>query len=276
MYFKFGARAHDIGKGEPEEIFSKAHAIGLEYLQLVFKKALVDSSYNSEYVLRVKKALDDSKLKIGMLGAYFNPVHSDKEVVRKGKEEFKNNLDIAKTLNIDIVGSETGSYNDSPWTYVPKNHTEVGFQETLSVFKELKDYALSKGDCLSIEPAYGHVIYDVKCLKRFVEELDSNNIFVTIDLYNLIYIGNHEKHKEIFKEALECFKDRIRVVHLKDYIIKDEKVVQVAPGQGNFDYPYMLKMIKENCPEAVLVFEGVVEPDLTKSYSYLKGLAEQL
>lgn len=276
MEFKFGARAHDIGKGEPEEIFSKAHTIGLEYLQLVFKKAFNESSYNSEYVFKVKEALKQSKLKVGMLGAYFNPVHSDKETIRKGKEEFKHNLDIAGTLNTDIVGSETGSYNDSPWTYVPKNHTEEGFQESLTVFKELKDYALTKDVSLSIEPAYAHVIYDVKCLKRFVDELNSSNVFVTIDLYNLIYIENHEKHREIFREALECFKEKIRIIHLKDYIVKDEKIIQVAPGQGNFDYPYMLKMIKENCPQAVLVFEGVMEPDLTHSYEYLKRLAEKL
>ena len=52
---------------------------------------------------------------VALIGAYFNPVHSHRDVVEKGIENFKANLRISHYFDgVPYVGSETGSYNDSP------------------------------------------------------------------------------------------------------------------------------------------------------------------
>ncbi len=278
MKFKFGVRGHDlVSKGSVEELASKLSKYNLHYLQLVFPKAFKDYSYDSNYVNHVYDVLNKANIKIAMLGAYFNPVHSDINVVNQGISNFKSNLDIMKKVNADFVGSETGSFNDSPWIYVPKNRTEEGYQQSKGVFKNLLEYARKIDSNMIVEPAFGHVMYDVDTLKRMVDELaDIKHLFVTIDLYNLLDPSNFDSRDEIFEHAIKTFKSRIKVFHLKDAKIIDNKLVQLAPGEGDFHYDFMLKLIKEYSPEAYLIFEGVKEDKIENSYNYLLNIAEKL
>ena len=271
MNFKIGVRGHDmLSKSEPSSFFKAIKEEGFSRVQLVFPKAFATYSYDDVFVSEVKAELDKNEITVSMLGAYFNPVHSDKEVVRKGIENFKNNLRIAKLFGNAPVGSETGSYNDSPWTYVPKNHTEEGYQETLSVFKGLVEYAESLGSFITVEPAFNHVIYSSEVLKRFVSDLDSPNVFVTIDLYNLLSLENCMRHKELFHEALSTFGNKIKILHLKDFVKKNNEIIQVAPFRGEFDYPYMISEIKQYCPDATMIFEGVKKDEIAMSLSALQ------
>lgn len=277
MEFKFGVRAHDLAeKKTPEELASIVSSYGFHYLQLVFAKALDNPSYDSIYVSRVTKALKDKDIAVAMLGAYFNPVHSSSLKVAEGIKTFENNLMIASAFGNPPVGSETGSFNDSPWIYVPKNRTEEGFLQSEKVFKGLTKKAEEVGANISIEPAYGHVMYSVSCLKRLVSDLSSPNVFVTIDLYNLLDVSNFEKRDAIFHEALSSFGAKIKIIHLKDAKVLNEKLIQLAPGEGDFHYQFMLGEIKRYCPNATLVFEGVKSDKIKDAYSYLVSLANNI
>lgn len=272
MSLKFGIRGHDlVTKSNVDELVKKMKEHDLKYLQLVFPKTFADYSYDSSYVNNVLNKLNEAGIQVKMLGAYFNPVHSDKKVVDSGVNNFISNLDISHLFNA-CVGSETGSYNDSPWTYVPKNHTEEGYQETLSIFKKLVEHADKIEANISVEAAWGHVIYSPDCLSRFVKDLNSPDVFVTIDLFNLLYPGNFEDRDYIFEKALTTFKDKIKIIHLKDGKIVDGKLVQCAPGKGDFHYSFMIQEIFKYCPDATLIFEGVKEDDIDESYSALKTI----
>lgn len=278
MDFKFGVRAHDmVSKTDIDTLLDNVNSHGFEYIQLVFPKALSDASYSKENVLKIKESLKRHNIKISMLGAYFNPVHPDHTQVEKGIFNFEENLRIMNELAAPYVGSETGSYNGSPWTYNHKNQTEEGYQESKSVFASLLKKAEEYNGHILIEPAYGHVMYCVKQLKRLIDELNSPRVDVTIDLYNLLYEGNFEKREEIFKEALTTFKARIKVIHLKDAAIDENgKMVQLAPGKGKFNYPEMFKEISAFCPNAILTFEGVRPDQIDDSYRYLTGIAKSI
>jgi sugar phosphate isomerase/epimerase len=276
MNFKFGVRGHDMvdKKTTIEALCSTIKSLDLHYIQLVMNKALENSEYSKENLLHIKKVIEDNNLHICMLGAYFNPVHPNHLVVEKGVDNFKALLDVQNMMNAPYVGSETGSYNGSPWIYVPKNQTEEGYQESKGVFASLVKEAERVNGSIAIEPAWGHVMFNVKTLKRLVDELNSKTVHVTIDLYNLLYEGNFENRDEIFHEALSTFKDEVKIIHLKDASIVDGKMIQLAPGEGDFHYDYMLKEISNYCPEAYLVFEGVKLDKIGKSYSYLRKIAE--
>ena len=277
MKFKYGIRGHDlVTKSNVEELVVQLKKYEIDYIQLVFPKTFENYSYSLDYVNHVKEVLESNNIKIAMLGAYFNPVHSDINVVNKGISNFKSNLDIMNILNAPFVGSETGSFNDSPWIYVPKNRTEEGYQQSKKVFQELVEYAKKVNGNVIIEPAFGHVMYSVSCLKRLVDELNSPNVFVTIDLYNLLDVSNFDKRDEIFLDAMKTFNSKIKIIHLKDGDIVDNKLVQLAPGKGKFNYPYMLNLISKYCPDATLVFEGVKVEDLSFSKEHLKNIEKNI
>jgi L-ribulose-5-phosphate 3-epimerase len=277
MKIKLGVRAHDlVSKQTPEDLAEALHQAGFSYVQLVFAKAFSEPSYDDAFVLRVKNAFDRYAIKIAMLGAYFNPVHSDPQKVRDGVRTFEENLRIAHVYGNPYVGSETGSFNDSPWIYVPKNQTEEGYQQSKQVFKELANYAEKVGGHLSIEGAWGHVMYCPKQLRRLVDELNSPAVDVTVDLYNYLNEQNFYKRDEIFDEALSLFKDKVKIIHLKDAKLVDGKLIQLAPGKGDFHYPYMLSEILKYCPEATLVFEGVKDSDIATSKAFIESLASSI
>ncbi len=274
---KIGIRLHDVGKGLVPDVLDRCKNLGFDNVQLVFKKAFVDENnnpiiFNEETLKPVHEELVKRNINVAMLGAYFNPVHSNKELVKKNKDYFIDHLRLASQIDAKYVGTETGSYNDDKWTYNPKNQTEEGYLDTMSIFHELKDNAEKYQTTILMEPAWGHVIYSVDQLKRAVDELNSNYVKVTIDIYNLLYIGNYQDYKEIFIHALETFKEDIKIFHLKDFYVQDDKLVQCGLGKGIIDFEFIISNIKKYAPNATLIFEGVTGEDIVPSLELIKNL----
>ena len=76
--------------------------------------------------------------------------------------------------------------------------------------------------------------------------------------------------------VLSLFKDKIKVFHIKDFIVENDKLVQVGIGKGIMGWDKMLPKIYSVCPNAFLVFEGVSKDDMVDSYNYFRPLMEAL
>ena len=274
---EIGIRAHDLGKDSITGLLDKAVQYEFKNLQLVFKKGFVDNEnnpilFNEENAKVVAEELKKRNLQVAMLGAYFNPVHSNKDLVKKNTEYFIEHLKFASLLDCKYVGTETGSYNDDKWTYNPKNQTEEGYQDTMNTFRHLKDEAEKYHTTLLMEPAWGHVIYSVEQLERAVKELNSQYVKVTIDIFNLIYIGNYQNYKEIFTKALSTFKDDVKIIHLKDFYVENDKIIQCGLGKGIIDFDFILSIVYKYAPNAKLIFEGVTGEDIIPSRNLINKI----
>jgi sugar phosphate isomerase/epimerase len=269
---KIGIRAHDIGKFDPKTLAMHVKQHGFDGIQLVFKKAIL-GHVDLDRLPEIKDAFQG--LEFMMLGAYFNPVHPDLEVVKEGIETFEKTLWMANILGAQTVGSETGSYMGSPWNYVPENHTEVALNRVIDVFKGLVQVAEKHDVVIAIEGAYAHVAYNPKRVKTMLNAISSKHFKVTVDLFNFLNIDNHQDHLSILKEAIDLMKDDIVIFHLKDYIASDQELKQVGLGLGLMNYPEIISMIQKNCPSAHLIFEGVTGDDIQTSLTYIKSLIER-
>ena len=209
-----GIRAHDLGKSDFESIVKQAKNLGFDCLQLLLHKAILDDNglLNEEKAKEYKKILVDYNVSVAMLGAYFNPVHSNHQKVMDAINKFCNHLDYANQLGCKIVGTETGSYNDDHWPYHIKNRTDEAYQQVLQIVKQLADYA--KDADVAIEGAFNHVIYSPKILRKLVDDLNSKHIKVIIDLYNYLDITNYEERNEIFDDAIRLLNDKVVFFHL--------------------------------------------------------------
>ncbi len=278
---KIGVRVHDFGKSDALTLATKAQAVGFDAVQFVINKAIEGESgkagtLNDEKVKAFREAFESHNLKIAMLGAYFNPVHSNKELVSENIAKFKEHLLYEKIFNAGFVGSETGSFNDDKWTYNPLNRTPEAYQEVLRIFKDIANYAESVGANFALEGAYGHCMFEPKALKKLVDEINSPNLYYILDIYNYLSIDNYENYKEIFEEALKLFKGRIVIFHLKDFVIENGALKQCCIGKGLFDYDYLLKRMKEEAPNAYLIFEGSKPEDMEFSYNFVKSRLNNL
>ncbi len=267
-------RAHDLKVLGEENIVSRLNDYNLSGVQLVAYKCLDDVEYRQGSVTkeRAEKFSDVFKRenkKVALIGAYFNPVHSVKEKVDNGIAVFEDYLRLSKYFGCDIVGSESGSYNDDKWTYNPENRTDKALSRVVEVFSRLSKTAQKYGAYIGMEGAYGHVLYDVDRLDFAAKKIGADNIGIIFDLYNYLDISLIDDRYEILKHGLKTFGDKIRVFHIKDCIIEDGKLRQCGVGKGIFDYDKILSLIASSNPSAKLVLEGTTGEDIPYAVDFL-------
>jgi sugar phosphate isomerase/epimerase len=268
-------RTHDLGVKGLENAIEKAKTCGISAVQLVAYKFLDEIKYapgalDEANSAAIGEALKAAGIEVPLIGAYFNPVHSNKEKVANCKAVFKDYLKYSKTLGCNIVGSETGSFNDDKWTYNPLNRTEEALQTVIATFKELAAYAKEVGAFVGMEGAAGHVCWNVATLKRAVDAIGADNIKVIFDIYNYLDASNYKNYLEILDEGLKTF-GNIVVFHIKDCVFEDGKLKQVAPGKGMFDFDKILSRIKKYDENAVLVLEGTTGDDIIPCSEFIRN-----
>lgn len=268
-------RTHDLGVKGLENAIQKAKDCNISAVQLVAYKFMDEIKYapnalNETNSAVIGGALKAAGIEVPLIGAYFNPVHSDKEKVANSIAVFKDYLKYSKNLGCNIVGSETGSFNDDKWTYNPLNRTEEALQTVISTFKELAAYAKEVGAFVGMEGAAGHVCWNVKTLKRAIDGINADNIKVIFDIYNYLDATNYKDYLEILDEGLKTF-DNIVVFHIKDCVFEDGKLKQVAPGKGMFDFDKILSRIKTYDKNAYLVLEGTTGDDIIPCIEFIRS-----
>lgn len=274
-------RTHDLGVKGLENAIEKCKACGITAIQLVAYKFMDEIKYapnqlNEENAAYIGDTLRAAGINVGLIGAYFNPVHSDKEKVARCKAVFKEYLLHSAALGCNVVGSETGSFNDDKWTYNPLNRTEGALLTVIETFGELANYAKSVGAYIGMEGAAGHVCWNVATLKRAVDAINADNIKIIFDIYNYLDASNYMNYLEILDEGLQTFAGKIHVFHIKDCVFEEGKLRQVAPGKGMFDFDKILGKIKAYDKDAVLVLEGTTGDDIVPCTEFIKRVWERV
>ena len=170
------------------------------------------------------------------------------------------------------MGTETGSLRGTPWTYLPENHLPETFERVVEVVSGLVATAEEAGSCVAVEGAWAHVVHTPDSVRDLLDRIPSPRLKVIVDLFNFLHPGNEGRRMEIFEECLRLFPEDIVVWHLKDYVPDGDVLRQVPLGQGNMDFPAMIRRIREATPDAVLVFEGVTGEDILPSLSFIRHL----
>ncbi len=274
-------RTHDLGVKGLENAIDKLRACGISAVQLVAYKFLDEIKYAPDELdglntTAIGTALADAGISVPLIGAYFNPVHSDKRKVERGISVFKEYLKYSANLGCNIVGSETGSFNDDKWTYNPLNRTEEALQTVIATFKELAAYAQSVGAFVGMEGAAGHVCWNVATLKRAIDAIGADNVKVIFDLYNYLDGENYARYLDILDEGLEVFKGKIHIFHIKDCVFEDGKLRQVAPSKGMFDFEKILSKIKAYDKDATLVLEGTTGEDIVPCSKFIREVWDRI
>ncbi len=276
MRLKLGIRGHDVPGAPFESIddFIKGYKqFDLDYLQLVYKKAFKGFEIEPHFLLELADKLKKNGIKVAMIGAYFNMIHPDEEKRVNGYVYFKQCLETAGVFDCALVGSETGSANGDKWTYNPYNHTEEAFKRVVDTVEGLKIYGRYFKARPIIEGAYAHTVHTPEQLKQLVDLTEITD--VTIDVYNYLNIDNYKEADAIFDRSLELFGDMIKVCHVKDFNVVDGKLVQCGIGQGIMNWKYFIPRIQKECPNAVLILEGVTGDDIKPSIEYIRRLENE-
>lgn len=275
-------RAHDLGVKGTENILKQLKIMDLDGVQMVCYKAYDDIPYDRGGISREKaeaigKDFADAGAMIPLVGAYFNPVHSDREKAQRCFDIFAEYLRACKAMGCSVVGSETGSFNDDKWTYHPRNRTEEALATVVDTFGRLCDIAAEEGTVVAMEGAAGHVCYDVDTLDRAQKMMGKANTRVIFDIYNYLDETNQHDYLNILNHGLEVFGDRILLFHMKDWkFTEGDKPRQVPYGTGDMDQMAVLSAIKTHNPDAVLVLEGTTGEHIASAVKTIRDIWEKV
>ena len=90
------------------------------------------------------------------------------------------------------------------------------------------------------------------------------------DLVGFLDYDNIDKQHELMDMYFDTFRDKIRLVHLKDMDIVDCKKTIVPVGTGKIDFDYMFKKLNENLCAVDMIVESLSPQYITEGIEYFK------
>lgn len=274
-------RAHDLGVKGTEAILNRLDDLGIDGVQMVCYKAYDDIPYapgaiTAEAAAAIGQAFAEKGRMIPLVGAYFNPVHSNREKAARCTEIFAEYLQQCNAMGCQFVGSETGSYSDDPWVYHPRNRTEEGLNAVVDTFSKLCDIAQAQGSMVAMEGAAGHVCWNVATLAEARRRIGKPTK-VIFDLFNYLDETNQYDYLSILEEGLKTFRGEILLFHMKDCrFIPGGQPKQVPLGTGDMDMEAILRRIKAYDADAVLTLEGTTGADIPHAVTTIKSIWERV
>ena len=278
---KLCIRAHDLGVTGTERILSRLDDLGIDGVQMVCYKAYPEISQapgaiTPEFAEKIGRDFSAAGKVIPLVGAYFNPIHENKEKVENSLGIFEDYLKVCKVMGCDVVASETGSRNNDEWTYHPGNRTEEALQGVVTAFSRLCDVAMDAGSTVAMEGCAGHVCWNIETLTR-ARKMIGRPTRVVFDLYNLMDEDNQGDYLKLLEQGLDTFAGEIQVFHMKDcFLANGRRPIQTPFGKGGLDLTAILGRIKTYDPDAALVLEETTGADIEYAVKTIKTIWESV
>jgi Xylose isomerase-like TIM barrel. len=247
--FIAGVRAHDYGKSKMQELFSHISADGWKTIQLAFRKALVETEtygINSQLSEKVKMALSENGLQLGVLGAYVEPSMADEVVRRQSVEDFCAQIPIARYLSAGCIGTETTNMEKQPG--VSREQALKCLRMSLS---DMLTVAEQNNVTVAVEPVYYHAMNTVEETKKIINDMQSKWLGVIFDPVNILSPDLISGQNDLWKRAVDSFGDKIMAVHFKGVRCENGRMISCPLKESIVDYEAVfgeLRQIKRDIP----------------------------
>nr|QGT51165.1 AP endonuclease [uncultured Firmicutes bacterium] len=266
----FGFRGHDFPDNEIGALARRCHELEVTHLQLALRKSfpdlIRDGVFSPGLARHLKIELDRCGVAVSVLGCYINPIHPDEQERQREVSRFCEMLWFAKYMGADMVGTETGSLGKTP----ADNRTEAVYQTFTESMRQIVSCAEKLGVMVGVEGVTQHTLYSPKMVKKFLDEIGSPNVSVIFDAVNLIDTENAARQEEMMDEAFELFGDRISVIHLKDYTVRDGVKQRAEVGEGDFNFRHLFAWCKKNKPYIHAVVEEIPPEQVQQTRRFLQ------
>lgn len=276
---QLGIRLHDIKKAPLEERLAIANEQGFACGHLALAKVISeypvnDGALTPGFALYLKKLFTKNELDVAVLGCYLNLANPNEESLAKIKRRYLTNIRFASLLGAGVVGTETGAVNEE-YKFEERNHSDEALDIFIQNVRPVVEYAEKMGVILAIEPVAKHIVCNPKRARRVLDEIASPNLQIIFDPVNLLDHSNYQNREEIFAEAIDLLGEDIAMVHIKDFVVKDNELVSVAAGTGEMDYSQIIRFMKEKKPYIHATLENTVPENAVAAREYIQNLWDQ-
>lgn len=273
---QLGIRLHDIEKAPLERRLQIAQKQGFRCGHLALSKVIseysvADSALTPGFACYLKNLFAKAEIDIAVLGCYLNLANPNEESLRKNQARYLAHIRFASLLGAGVVGTETGAVNGA-YQYEEKNHSEEALGIFIDNLRPVVEYAEKMGVIFAIEPVFKHIVWNPERARRVLDAISSPNLQIIFDPVNLLDISNYKNREKIIGEALAVLGDDIAVVHIKDFVVEDGKLISVAAGTGEMDYGDIIRFVKREKPYIHVTLENTNPGNAQAARAYIQGL----
>lgn len=209
---------------------------------------------------------------MALLSCYSNLIHPDPHEREKILQKFERYLFHARYFGASMVASETGSVIPT-LGYSEENFTDEVFDELVTVVQRLVKTGERYQTMVGIEAGLNHPLFSNDRIQELIASVPSDFLGIVYDPTNLITPETASKQVEIVAEAFEKFGERIVCLHLKDYVIEEDRIVSVPLGEGIIPYQAILQIVDQYKPYCYVVLEGTKDEGIKRAVAMIEGLS---
>ncbi len=273
---QLGIRVHDGEKLPLEELLPILKDRGFKCGHIALSKSISHHSVavpalTPGFAMYLRRLFAENNLDIAVLGCYLNLATPDAEALKANTEKYMANIRFASHLGCGVVGTETGAPNKE-YRYEPACHSDEALEAFITNLRPVVEYAEKMGVILAIEPVWKHIVYSPQRARIVLDRISSPNLQIIFDPVNLLCYNNYKDRDAIFAEAMKLLGKEIAVVHIKDFVVKDDDLVSVAAGQGEMNYTEIMKFIKKEKPYIHVTLENTVPENAEASRKLIQSI----
>ena len=283
---QLGIRLHDVNTAASleektmEARAEKAKQEGFSCVHLAYQKVISGVSFdaaalNEGLACYTKRVFQEQKLDIAVLGCYLNLAHPDPAELAKIKSKYFGHLRVAALAGCSVVGTETGAPNPQ-YKLDANTHSREALDTFIRNLAEVVERAEHWGVSMAIEPVWNHIVYNADRAVEVLKAIQSPNLRIILDPVNLLCMENADNREAIFQDAFEKLCDHIAVVHLKDFVRRDGKLVSVAAGTGEMNYENILRFVKARKPFIQATLENTTNDNAVQSRELIERVYQQV
>lgn len=276
---QLGIRLHDTKKLCFEERIADVNQLGFKCGHLALAKVIdefptTDEALTPGLAMYLKNVFAKNNVDIAVLGCYLNLANPNPEKLAQITHRYMAHIRFASWLGCGVVGTETGAPNET-YTHVPECHGEEALQTFITNLRPVVKYAEQMGVVMAIEPVWKHIVCNPKRARRVLDEINSPNLQIILDPVNLLDISNYQEQVAIVDEAIELLGPDVAMVHLKDFVVEDGKLVSVGAGLGQMDYTSVIKFMKTRKPFIHATLENTTPENNIQVKEFIQKLYDE-
>ena len=255
---------------------AKAREEGFTCVHLAYQKVISGVSFdaaalNEGLARYTRRVFRQNDLDIAVLGCYLNLAHPDRKELEKIKSKYFGHLRVASLAGCSVVGTETGAPN-AQYRLDANTHSREALDTFIRNLADVVECAEHWGVSMAIEPVWNHIVYNADRAVEVLKAIGSPNLRIILDPVNLLCMENVEDREAIFQDAFEKLCDHIAVVHLKDFVRRDGKLVSVAAGTGEMNYENILRFVKARKPFIQATLENTTNENAVAAREFIEGV----
>lgn len=273
---QFGIRLHDAVQAPIEERLKIVKEQGFACAHVALSKVISENSVAPQaltpgYAMYLKRLFDKNELDCAVLGCYLNLANPDAAQLQAIQEKYMANIRFAAHLGAGVVGTETGAPNVE-YKFEEACWNEESLQLFIKNLRPVVKYAEQMGVLMAIEPVVRHIVCNPVRARRVLDEIDSPNLRIILDPVNLLESYNYEEQDEIIDEAIDLLGKDVAVLHVKDFVIKDGKLVSVPVGQGQCHWDRIMPYMKKQKLYMHATLENTRPDNAVAALNYIKEI----